>query len=153
VTREPDPDDWIFEDTPEFSEVTCDNGCPDGAQGRHKFSCSWAGKWFFRTQEAKILGVSKDQPTVCLEVNGEHFHADRHELLVTHQLSRVRYPDVEVHLSTGHSGNTMAILGTASGALRHAGYRAAADQLARDVFACESFQEALRLVQETVNVT
>jgi hypothetical protein len=60
---------------------------------------------------------------------------------------------VEIHLSTGHSGNVFMIMGTATRALRAAGYDAAADKLARDLFECDSFQEALRLVQETVSVT
>lgn len=152
-------EDYIInEDSPEPSQVTCSNGCPEGAQGRHKFSCYWSGGWFYGHQAAKILGESRDQQELCLEVNGEHFHARRADLLSRQgpahsRLSRIRYPDVEVHLSTGHDGNIIAILGTATGALRRAGHSAAAEQLAKDLIQTESYDQALNLVQRTVHVT
>jgi hypothetical protein len=156
--NELDPDAWIFEDDrDEFPQVTCANGCPEGAQGRHKFSCFWSGRWFYGGQDAKILGESHDEMTVCLEVNGGHFHADRYELLnagkPSELLSRIRYPHVTVHLSTGHDGNIFSILGTATGALRKAGHKTAAERLAHDLMATGSYDEALRLVQQTVHVT
>jgi len=30
------------DDTDNFP-VTCENGCPDGSTGDHRFSCRWAG--------------------------------------------------------------------------------------------------------------
>lgn len=146
------------DDSPEFSEVTCDNGCPKGARGRHRFSCYWTGDWFYGGQDAKVLGASSDGRHVCLEVNGGHIHAGRYESLSVaakpHQrLSRVRHPDVVVHLSTGQNGNVFAVLGTVAGALRKAGYASSADRLANDMIAGGSYNEALRLIQRTVSVT
>jgi hypothetical protein len=145
----------VDEENPEPSMVTCRNGCPEGARGRHKFSCYWAGTWFYQGEEAKVMGESEDQMTVCVfAAHGQadpHFHMSRDELGKV--LTRVRHPDVEVHLSTGHSGNTMAILGTVTGALRRAGYGRSADRLTSEVFDSASQHEALRAIQRTVEVT
>lgn len=153
-----DLESYVIDDDDDEPMITCDNGCPDGASGDHKFSCYWASAWFYGGQDAKVLGASSDGRHVCLEVNGEHIHAGRYESLsVTakpHQrLSRVRHPDVVVHLSTGQGGNIFAILGTVAHALRKAGYSSSADRLGNDLKACGSYNEALRLMQRTVSVT
>lgn len=148
--------DLIIEDEDgEPSMVTCANGCPEGAKGRHKFSCYWAGTWFYQGEEAKVMGESENQKTVCMYVahgtDDPHFHISRAELGKV--LTRVRHPDVTVHLSTGHSGNTMVILGTVTGALRRAGHGQSADRLTSEVFDSASQHDALRAIQRTVEVT
>jgi hypothetical protein len=131
------------------NEVTCENGCPRSAEGRHKFSCRWAGRLFVEGEPVQVLGERLDADEVCVQFTGssEHRHVSAGDV------DRVRYPDVEIHLSTGHDGNIFSILDTATGALRKAGHARAAEQLAVDLFNCGSFPEALQLVEQTVTVT
>jgi hypothetical protein len=63
------------------------------------------------------------------------------------------YPNVTVHLSTGQDGNVFAVIGTVRRALdREVGTNAAV-QFVTDAFACGSYDEVLRLVMSTVDVT
>jgi len=63
------------------------------------------------------------------------------------------HPDVTVHLSTGCSSSIGAVMGKAAQALTRAGYREAADHLRRQVFASESYDEALSVIMHWVDVT
>jgi hypothetical protein len=72
---------------------------------------------------------------------------------------RVFFPDVTVHLSTGHSGNMGAVLATVHQALGNSGDLDAAEAetvmkwLRARVFAADSYTEALSWVMRTVDVT
>jgi len=64
----------------------------------------------------------------------------------------VKHPDVHVQL-TGTDGNTLALLGRVTSALKAAGYRDDADELMNKVFEAESYDHALRLLCEYVEVS
>ena len=60
--------------------------------------------------------------------------------------------DVVVKL-TGENGNIYSLLGTVSKALKKAGYREEAEEMTTKVFACASYNKALNIFQEYVEVT
>lgn len=64
----------------------------------------------------------------------------------------VRFPDVKVRL-IGTDGNVFALTARVSDALRRAGHREAASELADQVAGCGSYDEALRLFMRTVDVS
>lgn len=62
-------------DEPDELAPVCENGCPDGALGRHKMSCEWAGIWFWGDRHVLVTGVSGDRATLCIAHGaGEHAH-------------------------------------------------------------------------------
>ena len=71
----------------------------------------------------------------------------------THKTERknVKYPGVTVCL-TGTNSNVFAIIGAVSRALKRAGEREAAEAFPSDAMDCESYDDVLRLVMETVEV-
>ena len=64
-----------------------------------------------------------------------------------------KYPQIEVHLSTGHDGNIGEIMGTVRSALVRAGLGQEADKMWAEIFQAESYDESLRIVMRWVNVT
>lgn len=49
----------LSEQQPGDFAVVCDNGCPEGAQGRHKFSCPLASR---RDEQPGRLAVDRPDP-------------------------------------------------------------------------------------------
>jgi hypothetical protein len=85
--------------------------------------------------------------------------AEAHEAMVERVLRtpvgkpKVRYPDVTVCLSIGHSGNTGAIMATVADAMRaRAVSKAEIREFRQAVFDCGSYDAVLQLVMKTVNV-
>jgi hypothetical protein len=69
---------------------------------------------------------------------------------------RPLYPEVTVHLSTGHDGNIGAIMGTVRDAMRRAGvpdYGTVMSRLTAEIFGAESYTESLAIVMRYVTVT
>ena len=62
-----------------------------------------------------------------------------------------RYPDVTVRL-TSRDGNVFYVIGRVAKALRNEVGRSAADEFLSEAWACESYDEVLRLVMRTVDV-
>jgi len=138
----PDKDD-------EPNAVTCENGCPDGATGEHKISCRWAGgPLFVDAEQVKVLGECQARDEVCIQftATGEHRHVTEGDVNWT------RYPDVEVQL-TGHDNNIGAVMGTVTAALRRAGHSDAQAGFRADIFAAESYDDALQRVMQWVDVS
>jgi hypothetical protein len=134
------------DDDGEDFTVVCHNGCPGGAQGQHKMSCVWSGPWFVDGYRVKILGHSSGHTSaqVCTEdERGEHAHVD------SGQLTRVRYGDIRVML-TRSDGNTMALMSKVGAALRKAGHGDRIEDLTEEVFAAQSYDHALQILQEWV---
>lgn len=66
---------WLYNGEEDL-EPTCENGCPDGALGRHKMSCRWAGgTWFSDGQEVLVLGADAHGNLVCVKYAGTGAHA------------------------------------------------------------------------------
>ena len=110
------------------------------------------GERYHRHRPVAILGTGPDGSQVCIEYkdpeDGGHAHVPAGE--ITEQ----RYPDVEVHLSTGHDSHTGAIMGSVSRALKHAGYSpAVVNEYRAAVFDCQSHDEVLQLAMRWVTVT
>lgn len=59
--------------------------------------------------------------------------------------------DIEVQL-TGEDGNIFNLVGIATKALKRGGYRELADELSKRLWEMESYDEALRLIMEYVEV-
>ena len=65
-----------------------------------------------------------------------------------------KYPEIDVHLSTGQDGNIFMILGAVTGAMRRAGVPGEEiDQFAAGLMDTGSYDEALQLIMRTVHVT
>jgi len=64
----------------------------------------------------------------------------------------VRHPEIEVQL-TGTDGNVFAVIGAVSEALRRAGFEDEAQTFTEAATSCSSYDEVLRLVMRTVDVT
>lgn len=67
-----------------------------------------------------------------------------------------KFPDVEVHLSTGHDGNVGAIMGTVRDAMKQAGvpdYGQEMSAMWSEVFDSGSYTETLAIVMRWVHVT
>jgi len=73
------------------------NGCPEGALGRHKFSCQWAGgSLFFNGQPVTVHGEKPDGTLVCVVfADGCHDHV----VVRRRQEARLRG-----YLANGHRG-------------------------------------------------
>lgn len=65
--------------------------------------------------------------------------------------SVILHPDVEVTL-VGENGNILHLVAVVARALRRAGHRETADALPVQVMAAGSYDEALAILQRTVNV-
>jgi hypothetical protein len=69
---------------------------------------------------------------------------------------RPLYPEVTVHLSTGHDGNIAAVMATVREAMRRAGvpdYTTVASHIWAGIFEAGSYDEALNIVMRYVSVT
>jgi hypothetical protein len=66
--------------------------------------------------------------------------------------SGVKFPDVKVQL-TGTDGNAFALIGRVTQAMKRAGYRKEAEELAREAMNCESYDALLQLLMATVGVS
>jgi hypothetical protein len=69
---------------------------------------------------------------------------------------RPLYPEVTVHLSTGHDGNIGAIMATVRDAMRRAGvpdYGTVMSHLTAEIFGAGSYTESLAIVMRYVTVT
>lgn len=131
------------------TQVTCANGCPDGASGQHKLSCQWAGRqWFVGGHEVRVTGESPDGKTVCVERVAErsHVHVGRDQVTTT------RYPEVHARL-TGTDSNTFMLIGVVSQALRKAGHGDRENDIVNDVTSAESYQDALHRLGQWVTVS
>lgn len=68
-------------------------------------------------------------------------------------MTDVKFPEVEVQL-TGEDGNVFSIVGRVTRAMRRAGVEPKAiDAYSNAIFACGSYDEALRLTMQTVTVS
>jgi hypothetical protein len=65
--------------------------------------------------------------------------------------TRVRYPDVEVQL-TGQDGNTAAIIGRVTRALRRAGHGDVIAEFAKDIMDAASYDDAIQRIMKWVEV-
>ena len=66
------------------------------------------------------------------------------------------YPEVAVHLSTGHDGNIGAVMGTVREAMRKAGvpdYGTVMSRLTAEISDAGSYTESLAIVMRYVTVT
>ena len=71
------------DDTDNFP-VTCENGCPDGSTGDHRFSCRWAGgPLFVESREVRVLGECLARDEVCVQFTetGEHRHVSEGDVV------------------------------------------------------------------------
>ena len=66
-------------------------------------------------------------------------------------MSKIKYPDVQVKL-TGTDANIYFLLGRVTRQLRKEVSNEAADELANEIFASGSYDEALAILQATVTV-
>lgn len=110
--------------------------------------------------------ASQDRDTWVADAEGRRIAAivpvdvaEAHEKLVERVLStpvgkpKVRFPDVTVCLSVGHSGNTGVIMATVAKAMKKAGCEERDIRNFREgVFGCESYDAVLQFVMKTVNV-
>lgn len=64
-----------------------------------------------------------------------------------------RHPEITVHLSTGVDGNIGAIMSRITEGLRRTSYGGEQDEFRKEIFAAESYDHALRICMEWVNVT
>jgi hypothetical protein len=85
--------------------------------------------------------------------------AEAHEAMIADVLRtpvgkpEVRYPDVTVHLSTGVSGNTGAVMAAVARAMRSRGIsHGDIAEFRQAVFDCGSYDAVLQLVMTLVNV-
>ncbi len=156
--------DWDGGDSEDFP-VVCENGCPDGYLGDHKFSCRWAGRWFLKLthEEVRVCGHQPDGNLVCVQI------ADRavaptddylgsglytgHQHVCLAELSRTRYPAVRIILDDpmGPGGNVFAIIGQLAGAL-HGHGEAVVSEMTEDVFSARTYIEALDKASQWVTV-
>jgi hypothetical protein len=145
--------------------VVCENGCPNGYLGDHKFSCRWAGRWFLKLthEEVKVCGHQLDGNLVCVQI------ADRavaptddylgsglytgHQHVCFAELSRTRYPSVKIAMPdlSGPGGNIFAIIGQVADALQGHG-EAVISEMTDDIFSSHSYTEALVKVGQWVTV-
>lgn len=141
-------DDLVVEDDSEPTGTTCANGCPDGSDGQHKFSCHWAGRqWFVGGHEVKVTGESPDGKTVCVH----HVTDNAHAHVKRSQVTPVRYPEVHAQL-TGTDSNTFMLMGVVGKELRRAGHGDRENDMVKDVTSAESYQDALHRLSQWVTV-
>ena len=116
--------------------------------------------------DAVDLASGQDTKTWIVDADGKRIAAivpvdvaEAHEAAIDQVLHtsvgrpEVKYPDVTVHLSTGVNGNTGAVMGAVSRAMRDQGVSLRDIAAFREaVFRCDSQDEVLRLVMTLVNV-
>lgn len=132
------------DDTDDFP-VTCENGCPEGYLGYHKFSCHWAGHWYLDGHEVIVLGQGPGGMVCVQGLDG----GGRHQHVESGKLCRVRYGEVRVKL-TRTDGNTMSLMSKVAAALRKAGHGDRERDLTADIFAAQSYDDALQRLQHWV---
>ena len=146
-----------------LASTVCENGCPDGYLGDHKVSCYWAGWWYLNGTEVKLTGVDPHSSLVCIQV------ADRavtptdaylgsglytgHDHVPVQELTRTRYPDVQVQLDLdGPGGNIFAVMGRVTSALHRAGHDDRVQEFTADITSADDYHEALDRVGRWVSV-
>ena len=156
-------EDYVLDDEGGDFPVVCENGCPDGYLGDHKFSCRLAGRWFLRLgsgTEVKVCGAQPGGNLVCVNVIGavkpEHdalYGGDAHQHVCFAELSRTRYPAVKADLGdlSGPDGDVFAVIGHVAIALAPLG-EAVVSEMTEDLFSSKSYDEALAKVRQWVTV-
>jgi hypothetical protein len=97
-----------------------------------------------------VLG---EQPAPGAELCIQDADGTNHRHVARGDLTRVQFPTVTVHLSTGQDGNIFSIMGAVTRALKSAGHADAVEDFVKELTSTDSYDAALQVVQRTVSVS